>query len=106
MMGMPTQNLRNVCNKYYHLFSEARIKSFLKRLTLIDISTVLKETNLNAAYQAFENLFMAIFKNFFPLQKTGKNKSSKSWFDSELEKLLDTIKNKKQAVFKQKFNVF
>ena len=95
MMRMPTQNLKNVCNKSHRLFSEARIKSFSKAIILIDISTVLKETNPNAAYNVLGNLFMTKLKNFFPLQKTSKNKSSKSWFDSELEKLLDTFKNKK-----------
>ena len=89
---MPTQNIKLVCNKSYNSFSEARIKSFSKAPTLIDISTVLKETNSNATYQVFENLFMAKLKNFFPLQKSNKNKSSKSWFDSELQKLLDKEK--------------
>ena len=74
---------------------------------------------------------MLNLKIFFHLQKSRKNKSSKSWFDSELQKLLDKkelfrlyihqktllTKNafnearnicfkaiKKQAFFKQKFN--
>ena len=50
MMCMPTRN-PNVGNKSYRFFSEAKIKSFSKAFTLIDISTALKETNLpNAAY--------------------------------------------------------
>ena len=84
---MPTQNLK-VCNKCYRSFREARIKSFSKALTLIEISTVLKEINFNEAYQVFENLFMAKF-TFFSSQKSSKNKSSKNWFDSKLQKLLD-----------------
>ena len=84
MFSKPTQNLVNKYDKSYCFFSEARIKLFLKVLTLIDISTVIKETNPKATYQVFENLFRSEFENFFLLQKTGKNKSSKSWFDPKL----------------------
>ena len=74
---------------------------------MIDISTVIKETNSIATYQVFENLFRTKFENFFSLQKTGKNKSSKSWFDPELQQLLDKKKKTERNILdctKKAFN--
>ena len=78
MMCMPSQNIKIACNKSYRSFREARIKSFSKALTLIYISTILKETNPNEAYQILKNPFMAKFEFFFPYKSQAKTKVVKA----------------------------
>ena len=78
MLCTTTQNITIVCDKSYRSFSEVRMKSFSKALTLIDISTVLKETNLNVTNQVFDNYLRLNLKISFIYKSLAKTKVVKA----------------------------
>ena len=78
MMCMPTRNIRIACNKSYCSFSEARIKSFSKALTLIDISTIKKKTIPKQLIKSLKTYLWLNWKISFLYKSLAKTKVIKA----------------------------
>ena len=78
------------------IFNDANMRKFNLDLQNIDVNSILNETKTNQSYMLLADRYHQVFDKSFPLIQINNNSKS-SWFDKDLQKLLQ-IKGK---VFKK-----
>ena len=77
------------------IFNDANMRKFNLDLQNIDVNSILNETKTNQSYMLLADRYHQVFDKSFPLIQINNNSKS-SWFDKDLQKLLQ-IKEKKDV---------
>ena len=103
---------KSIHNSKITIFNSENINNFHNTLDFtFDIDIVLRELDLNLAYELFMNHYYKVFDPCFPLPSPRPKTHSKGWFDKDLqilmydkEKLFKKYVNKKMLTAKVKYN--
>ena len=69
-------------------FTNENIINFNQELEKIDISTIVNQYKPNHAYEEFISIYLNVFNKHFPKKQHKKMKNKDTWFNDELQKLL------------------
>ena len=69
------------------IFNDANMRKFNLNLQNIDVNPILNETKTNQSYMLLADKYYQVFDKSFPLIQINNNSKS-SWFDKDLQKLL------------------
>lgn len=89
----------NVC-AVKRIFSETKLRDFCKEVESVEWSDTLDCTEVNEAYNIFENKLKNVLNNLFPIKKIS-SKKNKTWITDEIKNLCKQKKDLYQSLLRE-----